>query len=574
MKTLFKILKMMSKKNYKYLFIAFVGMILITLSQLSAPMITRRIMQMIENDSPELAKTAVILALVLLVLYILQTLGQFLRSYFTHLSAWNFVDEFRLKLFKHVQKLSMNYYHDKQTGQIVSRITSDTRNLEMLIAHALPDIIVNVIILAGSISILFYINTTLALFTMLSIPVTVTCVIYYSKKVRPLFKESHSKLGELNATVQDSLSGIKEIQSFNREEFSYNKVKEASKEHTRFVMGAFAKGAIFHPLIMLSSNTGNVIIIAAGGILAAQAKLSAADIIAFMMFISYFYQPFSMLGAILEHIQTALTAADRGFEILDTEPNIKEKEDAIELKNVKGKVEYRNISFSYSKTSKVFSNVSLTVEAGQTVALVGPTGIGKTTFVNLLERFYDPDEGEILIDGINIKDVTLSSLRNNLSLVLQDVFLFHGTIMENIAFGLENASEDDIINAAKLANAHEFIMATEKGYNTLVGERGVRLSGGQKQRISIARAILKNSPVLILDEATSAVDTKTEKLIQESIDRLSETRTTFIIAHRLSTIRNADIIAVLDENGIEECGNHEELMKLNGKYAELIKTHG
>ena len=204
---------------------------------------------------------------------------------------------------------------------------------------------------------------------------------------------------------------------------------------------------------------------------------------------------------------------------------------------------------------------------------MGPTGIGKTTFVNLLERFYDPDEGEILIDGINIKDVTLSSLRNNLSLVLQDVFLFHGTIMENIAFGLENASEDDIINAAKLANAHEFIMATEKGYDTLVGERGVRLSGGQKQRISIARAILKNSPVLILDEATSAVDTKTEKLIQESIDRLSETRTTFIIAHRLSTIRNADIIAVLGENGIEECGNHEELMKLNGKYAELIKTH-
>ncbi len=570
MKSLFKILKLI-KNSYGYLMIAFFGMLLTTGAQLSTPMITRRIMQLIEENSPALAKTAITLAVTLLILYLFQALGQFLRSYFTHLAAWNFVDNFRIKIYEHVQTLSMNYFHNKQTGQLMSRITADTRHLELLVAHAIPDMFMNFLILAGSITILFFLNTTLAFFTMITLPVTIVCVTYYSTKVRPLFKKSHSKLGELNAVVQDNLSGIKEIQAFNREEFALSNVKKSSTEHKNFIMGAFKKGAVFHPLIMFTSNIGNVTVIAAGGILAASGKISAADIIAFMMFISYFFQPIMSMGQLLEHLQTALTAADRAFEILETEPEINDRKNAVELKNVKGNVEYRNVSFGYSDNAEILKDISLDVKAGQTVALVGPTGIGKTTFINLLERFYDPQKGEILIDGINIKDVTLSSLRDNISLVLQDVFLFHGTIAENIAFGKENADIEDIINAAKLANAHEFIINTENGYDTLVGERGMRLSGGQKQRISIARAILKNAPILILDEATSSVDTRTEKLIQQSIDIVRKSRTTFIIAHRLSTIKNADIIAVLGTDGIEECGTHDELINNNGKYSELIK---
>ncbi len=570
MGTLFKILKQL-KKGYKFLAIGLLGTFFTVGAQLSTPMITRKIMQLIETGSSLINKYSLKLALVLLILYFLQAAGQFLKTYFNHLAAWDFVDEFRVSIYKHVQKLSMSYFHNKQTGQLMSRITADTRNLEMLIAHALPDIVGNIFILSGSIILLFSINATLAFYTLLAVPVTVVCVIYYSKKVRPLFKKSHSKLGELNAIVQDNLSGIKEIQSFNREEFALDKVNSSSKEHKCYIMKALKKGAIFHPLIMFSSNIGNVIIIAAGGILAAKGEISASDLIAFLMFISYFFQPMSSMGQILEHVQTALTAADRAFEILETEPDIKDRENAVTLTDVKGMVEYKNVDFSYSDNKPILKNISIKVKPGQTVALVGPTGIGKTTFINLLERFYDTDKGEILIDGLNIKNATLKSLRDNISLVLQDVFLFHGTIAENIAFGSDNVSQEDIINAAKIANAHEFIEKTEDGYNTIVGERGMRLSGGQKQRISIARAVLKNSPILILDEATSSVDTKTEKLIQESIDILSKSRTTFIIAHRLSTIRNADIIVVLGNEGIEECGTHDELAAINGKYAELLK---
>ena len=340
MKTLFKILKLI-KKNYRFLIVAILGMFLTVGSQLATPMITRNLMSLIEEGSPLLAKTAVTSGVVLLVLYGFQASGQFLKSYFSHLAAWNFVDDFRVSIYEHIQTLSLSYFHNKQTGQLMSRITSDTRNLEFLIAHALPDMVANVFIFSGSIILLFTINHTLALYTMAFIPVSVICVTYYSKNVRPLFKKSHAKLGELNASVQDNLSGIKEIQAFNREEFALNKVKEASKEHRDFSMYALKKGAIFHPLIMFSSNIGNVIVIMLGGLLATKGKISAADIIAFTMFIAYFFQPISSLGATLEHIQTALTAADRAFEILETESDIKESEVPEKFENISGEVEYR-----------------------------------------------------------------------------------------------------------------------------------------------------------------------------------------------------------------------------------------
>ena len=569
MKTILRLFKEL-KGYYRYLIAALAGMFAITAAQLITPMVTRKLIQMIELSDPTLAENALKLGLFLLILYAVQAFGQFSKSYFAHYAAWDFIHHFRLRIYNHIQGLSMGFFHDKQTGQLLSRITADTTNLEPLIAHAGPDLIANCGLFFGSAVILFFINVKLALFTLVTIPFTLICVYIYSKKVRPIFKKSHEKMGELNAQVQDKLQGMKEIQIFNKQAEAFQNLNEVSFGHRESILDALKKGAICNPLILFTNHIGVVIIIAAGGFLAASGKISASDIVAFTLYVSYFYQPMQALGQIFEQIHTATTAADRSFEILDT-PTAITNGNYTPKTPVQGEIQFKDVSFSYQKENpSVLQGLSVHLPAGKTLALVGPTGIGKTTFVNLLCRFYDVDTGEILLDGKNIKEYTLPSLHASMSLVLQDIFLFHGTIAENIAFGVPKASMEEIEKAAKIANAHEFIIETEKGYQTLVGERGMRLSGGQKQRISIARAVLRNSPILILDEATASVDTKTERLIQQSLDELSRGRTTILIAHRLSTVRKADIIAVMGENGIEEQGTHEELLKLGGKYATLV----
>ncbi len=569
MKTMLRLFKEL-KGYYRYLIAALAGMFAITAAQLITPMVTRKLIQMIELSDPTLAENALKLGLFLLILYAVQAFGQFSKSYFAHYAAWDFIHHFRLRIYNHIQGLSMGFFHDKQTGQLLSRITADTTNLEPLIAHAGPDLIANCGLFFGSAVILFFINVKLALFTLVTIPFTLICVYIYSKKVRPIFKKSHEKMGELNAQVQDKLQGMKEIQIFNKQAEAFQNLNEVSFGHRESILDALKKGAICNPLILFTNHIGVVIIIAAGGFLAASGKISASDIVAFTLYVSYFYQPMQALGQIFEQIHTATTAADRSFEILDT-PSAITNGNYTPKTPVQGEIQFKDVSFSYQKENpSVLQGLSVHLPAGKTLALVGPTGIGKTTFVNLLCRFYDVDTGEILLDGKNIKEYTLPSLHASMSLVLQDIFLFHGTIAENIAFGVPKASMEEIEKAAKIANAHEFIIETEKGYQTLVGERGMRLSGGQKQRISIARAVLRNSPILILDEATASVDTKTERLIQQSLDELSRGRTTILIAHRLSTVRKADIIAVMGENGIEEQGTHEELLKLGGKYATLV----
>lgn len=569
--TFFKLVRALHK-YYFYLIVAILGMLTIAGAQLCSPMVTRKLIGLITGEAPDLASQAVRLGLILLLLYFLQMVGKFFRDYFAHYAAWSFIDDFRVSLYDHVQSMSMGYFQDKQTGQLMSRITADTSNLEPLIAHALPDLAVNSVIFVGSAVILFFINTTLALLTVTTIPATSVFVWLYSTKVRPMFKQAHEKMGDLNATLQDKLSGMKEVQVFNKQAEASADIRRFSSAHRRAILGALKRGAVFNPLILFTNNIGLVIVMIAGGILASKGEISAADIVAFTMYVAYFYQPMMSLGQILEQIHTALTATERSFEVLESESPVKDGTREIAADTVKGEIEYKHVSFSYQNGKEVLHDVSVRIRPGQTLALVGPTGIGKTTMVNLLARFYDTCEGEITLDGINVADFTLESLHNAMSMVLQDVFLFHGTIAENIAFGVRGATREQIEQAAIAANAHEFIMSTENGYDTMVGERGMRLSGGQKQRISIARAILRNTPVLILDEATASVDTKTERLIQEAIDRLSEGRTTVVIAHRLSTVRKADMIAVMGEHGIEELGTHESLLALGGRYAALCEA--
>jgi ATP-binding cassette subfamily B protein/subfamily B ATP-binding cassette protein MsbA len=397
-------------------------------------------------------------------------------------------------------------------------------------------------------------------------------VVKFSKISRPMFKEAQKEIAEVSAILQDNFSGIKEIKAFTQEEYESKRTLSRIAAYTRAILRALKLSNAFHPSIEFVSGLGTVIVIFFGGRLALANQLALEDLVAFLLYLNTFYQPITSFGMINEGIQHALASAERVFEILNEEPEIKDAPDAIEVDRVKGKIEFRNVSFRYVDDVPVLKNVSFKVNPGEMIALVGPTGVGKTTIANLIPRFYDPDSGQILIDDIDIRKIKLSSLRKQISMVSQDVFLFNGTVKENILYGRPDATDEEVIAAAKAANAHDFIMELPEGYNTRVGERGVKLSGGQKQRISIARALLKDAPILILDEATSSVDTQTEKLIQEALENLMKNRTTIVIAHRLSTIRDADQIIVLKDGEIVEAGRHNELLKKGGLYSQLCKA--
>ena len=572
MKLMLKVVKS-ARKYWIYLAISLFGIVGMTAASLYAPQVVRRLTQMAENADPRLTDEALRMGIILTLVYLGLAVCSFLRSYFSHYAAWYYLADLRAEVYAKLQRLSMKFYHDKQTGQIMSRIVNDTNNLEVLIAHAVPDVIFSISILIGVAIVMFVMNPTLAAMSLITIPILFVLSVVFAKKILPRFRLAQEILGTLNANLQDNISGMKEIQVFNQHQREHEKISQNAKDQAKAILAALRLSAAYGSAVHYFSSMGTVIVIAFFGYTALHGYAPVADLVAFLMYLAIFYQPVTTLARINEDMQTAIAGGERVFEILDAEIDVKEKENPYELKNVRGHIEYKNVSFHYIEGSDVLKNISVEIKPGERVALVGPTGVGKTTFINLLNRFYDPVEGEITLDGHNLKDVSLSSLRNCMSNVIQDVFLFNDTLAENIKYGAPDSTLDEIVEASKIARSDEFISGLDEGYETEVGERGLRLSGGQKQRVSIARAVLRNKPILILDEATAAVDVETEKQIRDAMDDVMRGRTTVIIAHRLSTIKKADKIIVLNDGRIEDMGTHDELIARGGLYAHLTEIN-
>ena len=514
-------------------------------------------------------KQIITLAVALLGLYLVKLITRFLSTYLLHFAAWRLVNNMRVKVYDHIQSSSMSYFSDKQTGDLLSRVINDTANFEMLYAHVIPESITNVIMFAGVLVILFTVNWKLTLIASVIMPLVAVASFYYSKKVRPNFRKAQKLTGEISAEMQDNFSGIHEIQAFGQEDHEHVDVKERTDKHSHAIISALKLSGFFHPLIEFTSSMATVLVVGVGGYFAYEGGMDVESIVAFLLYLSLLFAPIEGLARLTESAQTALASGERVMEILDTPIEIKDSEGAKDIGRVRGDIEFRNVSFSYIDGVEVLKNVSFSCKAGETVALVGATGAGKTTITQLIPRFYEPDGGQILIDGVDIKDLTLKCLRKNIAPVLQDTFLFNGTVAENIAYAKPEANREEIVSSATKAEIHAEILDMPQGYESKVGERGLKLSGGQKQRMAIARAILRDAPIIILDEATAAVDSHTERRIQQAIEGLYGNHTVIAIAHRLSTIRNANQILVIEDGEVVERGNHSELLALGGRYKKL-----
>lgn len=554
---------------------------LTTVCELVLPLIVREITGAATGESTrELAPSLILhCAVIYVILRIIDTAANYYMTSVGHIMGTRIETDMRRDLFSHLQKLSFSYYDNTKVGTLMSRITNDLFDVTEFAHHCPEEFFIATVKIVCAFAILCTMSVPLTLIIFAVIPVMIIVLMYFRRRMKRNFSESRKHIGELNSQIEDSLLGIRVVKSFanehvEQEKFDRGNVKYLDLKTERYkIMGGFMSSTRLFDGIMY------IIVVAVGALFMLlpdtnPASISVADYTAYLMFVTTLLTSVRRIVEFSEQFQLGMSGIERFCEIIDTEPDIKDSNHAAPLENVRGKVQFSDVSFHYGDDDKnVLTHLDLTVEAGESIALVGPSGGGKTTLCSLIPRFYEVSSGSILIDGKDIKDVTLASLRDNIGVVQQDVYLFSGSVRENIAYGKIGASDAEIYEAAKLAGAHEFILSLPEGYDTYVGERGVKLSGGQKQRISIARLFLKNPPILILDEATSALDNESEKLVQDSLEKLARGRTTFTIAHRLTTIKNANRILVLTENGIEESGDHATLLAKGGLYSELYKMY-
>jgi len=563
-------------KKYKYVLIAdLFCAALTTVCELVLPMIVREITDNATKDLALLTAGFILKCTVFyLILRIIDTIANYYMATVGHIMGAKIETDMRHDFFSHLQKLSFSYYDDAKVGTLMSRITNDLFDVTEFAHHCPEEFFIAGIKIICSFIILSTINLPLTIVMFAALPPMVVILAFFQRRMKSGFRESRKQIGELNSQVEDSLLGIHVVKSFAKEEYEQHKFDNGNKKFLKVKSKVYNYMGGFQSCTRLFDGVMYILVVAVGAFFLKGGQINVGDYAAYLLFVSTLMTSVRRIVEFSEQFQRGMTGIERFNEILEIEPEITDPPKAENLTNVKGEISFNNVSFHYNGDSRdVLSHLSLTVKPGESVALVGPSGGGKTTLCSLIPRFYETTSGDILIDGKNIKDVTLRSLRENIGTVAQDVYLFSGSIRENITYGKEDATEEEIIAAAKLAGADEFIKELPDGYDSYVGERGVKLSGGQKQRISIARVFLKNPPILILDEATSALDNESEKLVQKSLERLAKGRTTFTIAHRLTTIKNADRILVLTDKGIEESGNHKELLEKGGIYSELYKMY-
>ena len=512
------------------------------------------------------------LAFVMIGLVLIECYSNYFIAYHGHVMGAKIEYNMRNEIFSHYQKLSFSFYDNHKVGHLMSRISNDLFEITELLHHGPEDIIISIIKFVGSFVILININTTLTLLTFACIPVIFVYAFVLNRKMKQAFRENRNKISDINSQVEDNLSGIRVVKSFANEDIEMDKFREGNGRFLSSKKNSYRYMGIYHSGLGAMISLVTVVVVTGGTMLLTNGTVAIADLIAFLLYINNFTEPVRKLINFTEQFQNGYSGFERFLEIMNVEPDIKDKEDAVSVNRLEGNIDFNQVDFKYEETTKpVLQNVNLHINKGEYIALVGSSGAGKTTVCSLIPRFYEVSSGSVCIDGTDIRDMKLHDLRSNIGIVQQDVYLFVGTIMDNIRYGKPDATAEEIIAAAKEANAHDFIMELPDGYDTDIGQRGVKLSGGQKQRISIARVFLKNPPILIFDEATSALDNESEKIVQQSLEKLAKNRTTLVIAHRLSTIRNAERILVLSEKGVEEEGSHEELLKKEGAYASLYK---
>jgi ATP-binding cassette subfamily B protein len=569
-KKLFRVFASYYKPHYKLFFLDISCALIVALIDLFFPMMTREVVGTVLPSGR--MNTFWLFVAVMLILYLIRTVLQYIVQYWGHVLGVRIEHDMRRDLFSHLQTLPFRFYDQNRTGHLMSRIVNDLFEIAELSHHGPEDLFLSAIMLVGSFFMLMSVEWRLALIVYLLIPVMIWFALKYRKNMNQAFREMRVKLADVNAQLESSISGVRVSKSFTNEEYEKEKFGAGNRRFRSSKYTAYKSMAVFHTGIEYFSNMLSVIVVAVGGYFIYRKWMEVADLLAFIMYVGVFLQPVRRLTNFMQQFESGITGVERFVEIMEVQPDIVDAPDARELKDVRGDIAFENVGFSYDGNEKVLQNINLSIPAGQTIALVGPSGGGKTTMCHLIPRFYEVMEGRITIDGRDIRDYTLKSLRQNIGLVQQDIFLFAGTIRDNIQYGRVGASDQEVEEAAKNADIHDFIMSLPDGYDTQVGERGLRLSGGQKQRISIARVFLKNPPVLLLDEATSALDNETEIRIQRALEQLSHGRTSLIIAHRLSTIKNADAILVLTEDGVVEQGTHEELMEKGGLYFDLYQA--